>query len=201
MRLRTVFLSLSVLLTTLGGAYGQEKRVVCVLVDDLEFGISDQESSARLLAIVRDELLTDADLVGFVSTGPSSVTADLRDASDRPRLERIVARLSNVGSNEPRERRDRSWDTARIGVGTAADVVRNLARLPHRDKRLLIITSAPAPKNSLEAAFTGGRGVPVPSDIAGQLAEMLATATDGNVTIRTVSTGDPGSAAVLRAFR
>ena len=66
-----VFVSMALLLTALGAAgHAQERRVICVVVDDLGFGASDQENGAKLLAILRDEVVKESDLVGFVSTGP-----------------------------------------------------------------------------------------------------------------------------------
>ena len=61
-------------------------------VDDLGFGASDQENGAKLLAILRDEVIKESDLVGFVSTGPSAVTADLQSASTRT-LQHAMERL------------------------------------------------------------------------------------------------------------
>lgn len=52
-------------------------RIFVVLVDDLRFKPSETRNVERLLALLRDEILTDVDLVGIVSTGPSSVATDL----------------------------------------------------------------------------------------------------------------------------
>ena len=75
---RAVLVPIALLLSALYSAvHAQERRVICVLVDDLGFGASDRENSAKLLAVLRDEVVKESDLVGFVSTGPSAVTADL----------------------------------------------------------------------------------------------------------------------------
>ena len=55
---RAVLVPMALLLTTLYAAgHAQERRVVCVLVDDLGFGASDRENSAKLLAVLRDEVV------------------------------------------------------------------------------------------------------------------------------------------------
>ena len=54
------FVSMALLLTALGSAgHAQERRVICVVVDDLGFGASDQKNGAKLLAIIRDEVIAD----------------------------------------------------------------------------------------------------------------------------------------------
>ena len=51
---RAVLVPMALLLTTLCAAgYTQERRVICVLVDDLSFGALDWENSAKLLAVLR----------------------------------------------------------------------------------------------------------------------------------------------------
>jgi hypothetical protein len=45
-------------------------RIFVVMVDDLRFTPSETRNAEQLLALLRDEILTEADLVGIVSTGP-----------------------------------------------------------------------------------------------------------------------------------
>src|SRR6185436_10245606 len=92
-----VFVSMALLLTALGAAgHAQERRVICVVVDDLGFAASDQENGAKLLAILRDEVVKESDLVGFAATG-SAVTADLQPASSRS-LQDAMERLGTAAS-------------------------------------------------------------------------------------------------------
>ena len=47
-----VLVSMALLLTALGAAgHAQERRVICVVVDDFGFGAADQKNGAKLLAI------------------------------------------------------------------------------------------------------------------------------------------------------
>ena len=106
---RAVLVPIALLLSTLYSAvHAQERRVICVLVDDLGFGASDRENSAKLLAVLRDEVVKESDLVGFVSTGPSAVTADLQPASIRS-LQHAMERLGAAASREQAVRPDQSW--------------------------------------------------------------------------------------------
>ena len=195
-----VFVSIALLLTALGAAgHAQERRVICVLVDDLGFGASDQENGAKLLAILRDEVVKESDLVGFVSTGPSAVTADLQPASIRS-LQHAMERLGAAASREQAVRPDQSWGATRVALVTASDIVGNLARLQSRDKQLLLLTSR-SPVNGSFAASFARDGEAAPADVTDDVAAVVAVAKAGNVTLRVVSTADPQSAELLRALR
>jgi hypothetical protein len=195
-----VFVSIALLLTALGTAGpAQERRVICVLVDDLGFGASDQENGAKLLAILRDEVVKESDLVAFVSTGPSGVTADLQPASVRS-LQHAMERLGAAASREQAVRPDQSWDATRAALVTASDIVGNLARLQNRDKQLLLLTSRSPGNGSFEASFARD-GEAAPADVTDDVAAVVAVAKAGNVTLRVVSTADPQSAELLRALR
>lgn len=194
-----VFVSVALLLTALGAAgHAQERRVICVVVDDLGFGASDQENGAKLLAILRDEVIKASDLVGFASTG-SAVTADLQPASIRS-LQHAMERLGAAASTEQAVRPDQSWAATRVALVTASDIVGNLARLQNRDKQLLLLTSRSSVNGSFAAGFARD-GEAAPPDVTDDVAAVVAVAKAGNVTLRVVSTADPQSAALLRALR
>lgn len=194
-----VFVSMALLLTALGAAgHAQERRVICVLVDDLSFEASDQENGAKLLAILRDEVVKESDLVGFASTGPSAVTADLQPASSRS-LQHAMERLG-AASREQAVRPDQSWGGARVALGTASDIVGNLARLQNRDKQFLLLTSRSSVNGSFAAGFARN-GEAAPPDVTDNVAAVVAVAKAGNVTLSVVSTADPQSVALLRALR
>ena len=200
MRRPAVFVSIALLLTALGAAgHAQERRVICVLVDDLGFAASDQENGAKLLAILRDEVVKESDLVAFVSTGPSTVTADLQPASNRS-LQDAMERLGAAASREQAVRPDQSWGATRAALVTASDVVGNLARLQNRDKQLLLLTSRSSVNGSFAASFARN-GEAAPADVTDDVAAVVAVAKAGNVTLRVVSTADPQSAELLRALR
>jgi hypothetical protein len=194
-----LFVSMVLFLTALGAAgHAQERRVICVVVDDLGFGPSDQKSGAKLLAILRDEVIKDSDLVAFAATG-SAVTADLQPAGTR-NLQDAMERLVAAASTEQAVRPDQSWAATRVALGTASDIVGNLARLQNRDKQLLLLTSRSSVNGPFAAGFTRD-GAAAPPDVTDDVAAVVAVAKAGNVTLRVVSTADPQSAALLRALR
>jgi hypothetical protein len=193
------FVSMALLLTALGAAgHAQERRVICVLVDDLGFGASDQEDGAKLLAILRDEVIQEPDLVGFAATG-SAVTFDLQPASSRS-LRHAMEQLGAAASRQQAVRPDQSWGATRVALGTASDIVGNLARLQSRDKQLLLLTSRSSVNGSFAASFIR-HGEAAPPDVTDAAAAIVAVAKAGNVTLRVVSTADPQSTALLRALR
>ena len=59
------------------------------MVDDLRFKPAETRNAERLLALLRDEIVTEADLVGIVSTGPSGVATDLHSPADPRRAQRL----------------------------------------------------------------------------------------------------------------
>jgi hypothetical protein len=197
---RAVLVPIVLVLSTLYSAvHAQEPRAICVLVDDLAFLASDRENSAKLLAVLRDEVLKETDLVGFVSTGPSAVTADLQPASIRS-LQHVMERFEAAASREPAVRPDLSWGATRVALATASDIVGNLARLQNRDKQLLLLTSRSAVNGSFAASFARA-GEAAPADVTDDVAAVIAVAKAGNVTLRVVSTADPQGAALLRSIR
>jgi hypothetical protein len=196
---RAVLVPIALVLSTLySGVHAQEPRVICVLVDDLGFAASDRENSAKLLAIVRDEVIKESDLVAFAATG-SAVTADLQPASIRS-LQHAMERFGAAASREQAVRPDESWGATRVALVTASDIVRNLARLQNRDKQLLLLTSRSDVNGSFAASFARA-GEAAPADVTDDVAAVVAVAKAGNVTLRVVSTADPQSAALLRAIR
>ena len=196
---RAVLVPMALLLTTLYAAgHAQERRVICVLVDDLGFGASDRENSAKLLAVLRDEVVRESDLVGFASTGPSAIIADLRPGSRN--LEQAMEQLAAAASPGQSVRPIQSWAANRIALGTASDIVGNLARLQNRDKQFLLLTSRTSADASFAAAFAQA-GETMPPDLTNEVAAVVAAAKAGNVTLRVVRTDDPQGAVLLRAMR
>jgi hypothetical protein len=196
---RAVFAPMLLLLAMVCAApEAQERRVLCVLVDDMGFDVSDRETSGKLLAILRDEVLRESDLVGVASSGPSGITADLQPANTGI-LTRAIQRFAGARPSEQPGRPDQTW-AALVTLGTASDLVKNLARLDNRDKQFLLITSRPTVSGSLAAAFAQ-TGQAAPPDVTNHLAAIVAAAKAGNVTLRLLSTADPQSVAVLRALR
>lgn len=140
------------------------------------------------MAILRDEVIKESDLVAFAATG-SAVTADLQSAGNRS-LKDAMERLGVAASTEQAVRPDQSWAATRLALVTASDIVGNLARLQNRDKQLLLLTS----RSSVHGPFTAGfarDGEAAPPDLSDDVAAVVAVAKAGNVTLRVVSTADP----------
>ena len=222
MRSRLISVSLLLLLTVFAapGTTQETGRIFCILIDDIRFLRSDVESAGRLLAVLRDEVLAEGDMVGVVSTGPSGVAADLRDARDRANLNEAIRRVVNgpsvLGGAVP-ERTTGAAQLryhAHVALATVADMVRGLGRLKNRQKYLLVLTSGATSAASLEAVLgaqgattvTGGAATPWigqvgAADLRHALTEIAAAAKEANVTIRAFGPQDPASADLLRGLK
>jgi hypothetical protein len=111
-------------------------------------------------------------------------------------MERLVA----AASREQAVRPDQSWAATRVALGTASEIVGNLARLQNRDKQLLLLTSRSSVNGAFAAGFTRDAEA-TPPDVTDDVAAVVGVAKAGNVMLRIVSTADPQSAALLRALR
>jgi len=182
---------------------GPTARTFVVLVDDLRFTPSETRNAEELLALLRDEIVTEADLVGIVSTGPSSVATDLHSPPDPQRLNDAIQRIASgrrlpavellLGS--PAQRAESRYH-AHIAVWTATAVVRNLARLAGRSKLFVFVSSAETAATTQEAAVADPGG-----KLARDVAELASVARLGNVTMRVVDAGDLASANVFRPLK
>jgi hypothetical protein len=178
-------------------------RIFVVMVDDLRFKPSETRNAEQLLALLRDEILTEADLVGIVSTGPSSVATDLHSPADPRRLNDSIrkittGRLLPVVEPAPGSTAH-SADSRRyahITFLTATDVVRNLAKVEGGSKHFVFVSSAETAATALEAAVADPGG-----ELARDVAELASVARLGNVTMRVVDAGDLASANVLRPLK
>ena len=182
---------------------GSTARIFVVVVDDLGFTPSEFRNAEQLLALLRDEIVAEADLVGIVSTGPASVATDLHSPADPQRLDdsiqRIVGRRLPVVEPAPGSTAT-SADAryhSRIAVLTATDVARRLAKLEGGAAKLVVfVRSAETAATSLDAALADPGG-----ELARDVAELASVARLGNVTMRVVDAGDPASANVLRPLK
>ena len=178
-------------------------RIFVFMVDDLRMETSETQNAERLLALLRDEISTEADLVGIVSTGPSSVATDLHPPADPQKLNDSIRRIANsrlLPVVEPAHgSAAHSADSrhfAHVAFSTAMDVVRNLAELDGRSKHFVFVTSAETAATALEAAVADPGG-----ELAREVAELASVARLGNVTMRVVDAGDLASANVLRPLK
>jgi hypothetical protein len=196
--------ALTVLLGCLTPAEAQTSaRIFVVMVDDLRFKPSETRNAEQLLALLRDEILTEADLVGIVSTGPSSVATDLHPPADLRRLNDSIRKITNgrlLPVVEPAPGSTaHSADSRRyahVAFLTATDVVRNLAKVEGGSKHFVFVSSAETAATALEAAVADPGG-----ELARDVAELASVARLGNVTMRVVEAGDLASANVLRPLK
>jgi hypothetical protein len=179
------------------------KRIFVVMVDDLRFKPAETRNAEQLLALLRDQILTEADLVGIVSTGPSGVATDLHSPADPQRLNDSIRRITNgrpLPVVEPAPGTTaQSADSrryARVAFLTATDVVRSLAKVEARSKIFVFVSSAETAATALEAALADQGG-----ELARDVAELASVARLGNVTMRVVDAGDRASANVLRPLK
>ena len=177
---------------------GSTARIFVVLVDDLRFTPSENWSAEQLLALLRDEIVTKADLVGIVSTGPSGVAVDLHSLLIPSRLNDSIRKITNgrllpvvePGPGSTAHRADSRY-YADITFLTATDVVRSLAKLERGSKLFVFVSSAKTAATALEAAVAHPDG-----ELARDVAELESVARLGNVTMRVVDAGDLASANV-----
>jgi len=178
---------------------GPTARTVVVVIDDLRFTPSETRNALDLLALLRDESVTEADLVGIVSTGPSSVATDPHSPADPQRLNDAIQRIASghrlpaveLPLGSPDQRAESRYH-AQIAVWTATDVVRHLAGVAGRSKLLVFVRSAET-ATTQEAAVADPEG-----KLARDVAALTSAARLGNVTMRMVDAGDRASADVLR---
>lgn len=182
---------------------GSTARIFVVMVDDLRFTPSETRNAAQLLALLRDEIVTGADVVGIVSTGPSGVAVDAHSPPDPQRFNDSIRKITNrrlLPVVEPAPGSTaHSADSryyAHITFLTATDVVRSLAKLERGPKLFVFVSSAETAATALEAAVADPGG-----ELARDVAELASVARLGNVTMRVVDAGDLASANVLRSLK
>lgn len=178
-------------------------RIFVVVVDDLRFKPFETRNAEQLLALLRDEIVTETDLVGIVSTGPSAVATDLHSPADPRRLNDSIRKIANGRRLEAVEpapgsaaRSADSRRSAHIAFLTATDVVRNLGKLEGGSKHFVFVSSAETAATALEAAVSDPGG-----ELARDVAELASVARLGNVSMRVVEAGDLASANVLRPLK
>ena len=178
-------------------------RIFVVMVDDLRFKPSETRSAEQLLTLLRDEVLTGADLVGIVSTGPSGIATDLHSPADPRRLSDSIRKIANgrpMPVTEPAPgttaQSAESRRYAHVTFLTATDVVRNLAKVEGGSRHFVFVSSAETAATALGAVLADPGG-----ELARDVAELASVARLGNVTMRVVDAGDPASANVLRNLK
>jgi VWFA-related protein len=124
-------------------------RVVIIFVDDLHFLAGDSIHARRALQQVRDVLLKDGDLVGFVSSGPSSIQGPMVYGYSRARFDQIINRVMGNGmtfeeiiaANQTREGPAQLRHNAHVAFRTAHDMLGQIANIVDRRKVFVYLSS------------------------------------------------------------
>jgi hypothetical protein len=178
-------------------------RIFVVMVDDARFKPAETRNAEQLLALLRDQILTEADLVGIVSTGPSGVAADLHSPADPRTLNDSIRKITNgrlppvvepAPGNTGHSADSRRY--AHVAFSTATEIVRNLAKVEGGSRHFVFVSSAETAATALEAAVADQAG-----ELAREVAELASVARLGNVTMRVVDAGDLASANLLRPLK
>jgi len=126
-------------------------RVFIIFIDDLHFTTTDTPRVRQLLEDVRDTLVHDDDLIGFVSTGPSAIEVNpVYDFSHRRFTEVIGKVLGSALSNEDVVR-DARYETKDGPTGmrfnahrafmTAYDMLDQLGKITDRRKSFIYVSN------------------------------------------------------------
>src|SRR5687767_4576155 len=122
-------------------------RIFLIYIDDLHLQFRETPRTRELIKKMLRNLIHDGDMLGIVSTGPSSISEQL--TYDRQILESAVERITGggltpteiiqgqAGSQGPTEMRHR----AQVAFTTAYELMKNLERVQNRRKAVIYISS------------------------------------------------------------
>jgi VWFA-related protein len=120
-------------------------NVWLIFIDDLHLDFPATGRHKALFKTVTTELVREGDLVGVVSTGPSSIAIDL--TGDRGRLNQALEKLSGAALKPSEIIWDADKDTsevryrAHVSFRTAYDVLKMLALVPNTRKAFIYISN------------------------------------------------------------
>jgi hypothetical protein len=138
-----------------GRAAASEERAIVVFVDDVASQPVNRASTVAALTFVRDVVLRDTDWFGAVSTGRSSVAADLGADPAHQRLDRVIDKL--LGTTDGR-RADASDGLARyhtaVTLATLRDVITGLTSAQTERQRQVIVLTNRRHGNLMHGAIT-----------------------------------------------
>jgi VWFA-related protein len=135
-----------IILPSVRRANDQSGRIFEFFVDDLHVQFTNTARLRTLFKKIEKDLVHDGDLVGIVSSGPSSISVDL--TYDHKQLDDAIDKMSGTGlrpeeiinspkgSNGPSEVRYR----AHVAFKTMADAIENLNKVHDRRKALVWVS-------------------------------------------------------------
>jgi len=124
----------------------QSGRIFVFFVDDLHIQFGNTARTRDLFKKIETELVHEGDLIGIVSSGPSSISVDL--TYDHKRLDEAISKMSGdglrpdqvinlpMGTNGPAEVKYR----AHAAFKTMAETLQNLDKVHNRRKALIWVS-------------------------------------------------------------
>jgi hypothetical protein len=194
-----------------------DARAFAVIVDDARYVPEEVESAGRLLAVLRDEVLTPRDIVSIVSTGRSSVETDLRYLGDRRNLNEPIRKIVEGPASMAVSPRGAPADAAQLRYDahvmllTTRDVIDKLVLLDKWRKQVVLLSSGATSAAVMAAALAPDDVAPAPlteprrrvgaATLLREVSELAVAARRANVTVHTLDTRDPASLDAIRKLQ
>jgi VWFA-related protein len=170
-----------------------------ILVDDLHLDFTSTGYLQELLRTIAGQVPQDGDLIGIVSTGPSSIAFDL--TNDRTGIGPVIRKVSGAAlkpfeildamDNQNSEVRFR----AHVVFSTVYDVVTMLGRVTSPHKALVYVSNGynldvwPGAPRSDTNPFLAKDKIVTDERLRAEVAELTHQATRANVTIYAINFG------------
>jgi VWFA-related protein len=124
-------------------------RIFIVFIDDLHLQASMTPKTKDLLKQIRDTLVKDSDLVGFVSSGYSSIASDIQYDYQHKRFDEAIKKTMGGGQTsdeiikapDGQEGPAGTRYLAHVAFGTARDILTAAEKITNRRKSFLYISS------------------------------------------------------------
>lgn len=124
-------------------------RIFIILIDDLHLQADATPNVRQMLQLLRDTLLHDNDLVGFVSTGYSSIESDLSYDFGHRRFNEAINKVMGAGKPIMEIIQDQGSiegpagvrHAAQVAFRTAADMLEQASKITNRRKSFIYVSN------------------------------------------------------------
>ena len=127
-------------------------RMFIIFIDDLHLQVSDTPRVKELLKQIRDKLVHDNDLVGFVSTGTSTIEINPTYDFGHRRFNEAIDKMMGSGDDGQRDHRERARrrrsrgriglrHNAHVAFKTAYEMLDQLGQITDRRKSFIYVSS------------------------------------------------------------
>ena len=124
-------------------------RIFIVFIDDLHLQAGMTPKTKELLKQIRDTLVKDSDLVGFVSSGYSSIASDIQYDYQHKRFDEAIKKTMGGGQTtdeiikapDGQEGPAGTRYLAHVAFGTARDILKQAEKITNRRKSFLYVSS------------------------------------------------------------